>query len=60
MEECYRKTSLAHSGVPHGALADLHVGDYIIPKDTILVQNLYGIHHDPRLWDKPEEFNPGR
>ena len=60
VEECYRKTSLAHSGVPHQALADLRVGEYVIPKGTTIVQNLYGVHHDPKLWDNPEEFNPNR
>ena len=60
IEECFRKTSLAHMGVPHRALADLQVGPYVIPKGTLIVQNLYGIHHDPKYWDDPEEFKPER
>ncbi|XP_072030802.1 steroid 17-alpha-hydroxylase/17,20 lyase-like [Amphiura filiformis] len=26
----------------------------------MIILNLWGAHHDPRRWDEPEKFNPGR
>jgi len=33
---------------------------YTIPEGTVLLANLYGVHHDPRYWEKPMEFLPER
>ncbi|MBT1702183.1 cytochrome P450 [Chryseosolibacter indicus] len=31
-----------------------------IPKDTIIAVFYYGLHRDPRYWNNPLEFKPGR
>lgn len=33
---------------------------YEFEKDTLVILDFYGTNHDPRIWEKPEEFNPGR
>ncbi|KYQ94047.1 cytochrome P450 family protein [Tieghemostelium lacteum] len=52
---------------PVGALAlprvmnhDVTVGDYIIPKGSQVLMNVYGLAMDDTLWVNPEEFNPYR
>ena len=30
------------------------------PKDTFLIQYIYGVHRDPDLWPDPERFDPER
>ncbi|XP_072039505.1 cytochrome P450 2U1-like [Amphiura filiformis] len=39
---------------------DTALGPYAIPKGTIIVPNLWAIHHHPDLWPEPDEFNPER
>ncbi|KAG2179289.1 hypothetical protein INT44_006134 [Umbelopsis vinacea] len=34
--------------------------DTVIPKGVQITVYLYGMHRDPRYWDKPEEYNPDR
>ena len=46
--------------VPHLARCDSELGGYLIPKGFIIFPNLWGLHHDERLWEKPWEFNPSR
>ena len=33
---------------------------YFIPKDTLMISNLWGAHFNPELWDEPQKFNPSR
>ncbi len=33
---------------------------YPFQKDQLVLLDLYGTNHDPRLWDNPEQFNPDR
>lgn len=33
---------------------------YRIPKGALVLLDMYGTNHDPRLWDQPYRFNPGR
>ncbi|KAL9997314.1 putative cytochrome P450 [Helianthus debilis subsp. tardiflorus] len=45
---------------PHEASSDCVVGGYNIPSGTMLIVNLWAIHHDPKVWDDPETFKPER
>lgn len=33
-------------------------GAHLYPKDTILIVNIAGIHHNPKLYPEPYKFNP--
>jgi len=33
---------------------------YPFQKEQLVLLDLYGTNHDPRLWDNPDEFNPER
>lgn len=60
MEEISRIGSVVPLGGPHLAEADIELGDYHIPKGSLIVANLHLLHHDPELWDDPYVFNPER
>ena len=32
--------------------------EYTIPKGTVLIGNLYQVHHDPKYWERPDDFYP--
>ncbi|WP_020536297.1 cytochrome P450 [Lewinella cohaerens] len=42
------------------ALEDDEIGGVKIPKGTIVIPFIYGIHHATQYWDDPEEFRPDR
>ncbi|KAL0350522.1 UNVERIFIED_CONTAM: cytochrome [Sesamum radiatum] len=46
--------------VPHEASADCKLGEYDIPRGTILQVNAWAIHRDPTVWDDPTSFHPER
>lgn len=31
-----------------------------LPKGTIVIMNVWGMHMDPNVWEEPEKFNPDR
>lgn len=33
---------------------------YHIPKDTLVLANIFGLHHDETLWNDPRQFRPER
>jgi cytochrome P450 len=39
---------------------DYTVGEYTIPAGSSILMCQYVMHHDPRYYEKPEEFNPDR
>lgn len=36
------------------------IGNYVIPKDAILVSSMAAMHMNPEFYDEPEVFNPDR
>ncbi|CAG7718903.1 unnamed protein product [Allacma fusca] len=60
IHEVLRITGLVPMALPHYTSVDAEVSGYFIPKDTLLIQNTWGIQHDPEVWDEPEEFRPER
>ncbi|CAG2177070.1 unnamed protein product, partial [Oppiella nova] len=41
-------------------LEDTTVLGHFIPKDTIVMANIWAVHNDPKVWHKPQEFSPKR
>jgi hypothetical protein len=38
----------------------IKVGSYVIPKDILCIANIWQIHHDPKYWENPDQYNPDR
>merc|ERR1712241_982065 len=56
--ESLRITSFVPISVPHCALADVKVQDYVIPKGAIVLPSLFHVMHAPVHFKDPEIFNP--
>ena len=58
--EILRLSSNVPLAFPHCAMSDVRFRGCKISKGTIVIGNLYAVHHDPELWLNPEEFQPER
>ncbi|XP_062102604.1 cytochrome P450 81Q32-like [Humulus lupulus] len=46
--------------LPHFSSEDCTVEGYDIPRDTMVLVNVWAIHRDPKQWDDPKSFKPER
>lgn len=46
--------------IPRVAVRDDVIGGHHVRKGTTIIVPAHLIHHDPRWWPNPEEFDPGR
>ncbi|XP_038059763.1 cytochrome P450 2J6-like [Patiria miniata] len=58
--EVQRLSLIVPLGVAHAAAADTQFRGFLIPKDTLLVPNLWAVTHDPKVWPEPDQFKPER
>jgi cytochrome P450 len=47
-------------GQPRIATEDTLLGNYFIPKNTIVTVDIVGLQHDENIWKDPYKFNPER
>ncbi|XP_072947790.1 farnesoate epoxidase-like isoform X2 [Epargyreus clarus] len=57
--EALRISSVAAVGIPHMALEDAPLGNYVIPKGTLILLSLYDLHNGSH-WKDPAAFLPER
>ncbi|KAF9492847.1 cytochrome P450 [Pleurotus eryngii] len=60
IEECNRYRPVGPLGLPHAMSKDEVIDSYLYPKDAVIFTNIYGMFHDERYFDHPEEFIPER
>ncbi|XP_021728630.1 cytochrome P450 76AD1-like [Chenopodium quinoa] len=46
--------------IPHKAIKEVQLCDYLVPKNSTLWVNVWWISHDPSVWPNPECFSPER
>ena len=46
--------------LPRSANETDHLGNYYLPANALILVFYHGVHHNPRVWDDPEVFDPGR
>ncbi|KAG9011259.1 hypothetical protein FRB94_003267 [Tulasnella sp. JGI-2019a] len=60
VNEVHRWRPLAPLAIPHSNTHDETYKGYLIPKDTTIFVNFWGISHDPNVYEDPSAFNPDR
>lgn len=58
--EVQRMANVAPLGIVHRATETVKFGDYIIPKDAIMLVSLYSLNMDKDYWKDPFQFRPER
>ncbi|CAN8328307.1 unnamed protein product [Cochlearia groenlandica] len=60
VSETLRLYPIAPLMVPHFSSSDCVIGGFNVPRDTMVLVNLWAIHRDPNVWDDPTSFKPER
>nr|CAD7202210.1 unnamed protein product [Timema douglasi] len=58
--EVHRRQSLAPLSILRRCTEDTTLGGYFIPKNTVILPNLWAAHNDPEMWGDPHVFRPER
>nr|XP_022332619.1 cytochrome P450 2C28-like isoform X1 [Crassostrea virginica] len=60
IHETLRVGAIGPISVPHGLTSDLKYNDFTIPKEAILIPNLYSVFFDETIFPNPHAFKPER
>ncbi|KAH0615907.1 hypothetical protein JD844_026534 [Phrynosoma platyrhinos] len=58
--EVQRMTVVVPLSIPRMASETTVLQGYTIPKGSVIIPNLWSVHRDPRIWEKPDDFHPAR
>ncbi|KAJ5788307.1 cytochrome P450 [Penicillium paradoxum] len=58
--EILRWHTVAPLSIPHRAEEDHVINGYLIPKDALLLPNIWAYNHNPEIYPEPSEFKPER
>ncbi|KAI8879554.1 cytochrome P450 [Backusella circina FSU 941] len=60
IKEVLRYKPVTPFGLPHLANKDIFVGEYYIPKGSVVVSSMDHMHRNPKVYDRPLDFMPER
>ena len=60
ISESMRYRTVVPLSQPRRALQEMELRGYRIPAGSLMLGNIYSIHHDDRFWDAPNRFDPER
>uniref|UniRef100_A0A0D6QT91 Cytochrome P450 n=1 Tax=Araucaria cunninghamii TaxID=56994 RepID=A0A0D6QT91_ARACU len=60
VKEVFRLHPAAPLIIPRRADKSCEIGGYLVPENTQVFVNVWGIGRDPRIWKDPLSFNPDR
>ncbi|XP_069075485.1 cytochrome P450 2J2-like isoform X2 [Pleurodeles waltl] len=60
IHEALRYSSIVPLALPHHCVKDTTIQGFHLEKGTVVIYNLFSVHHDRNIWEAPEEFNPSR
>ncbi|CAH0395061.1 unnamed protein product [Bemisia tabaci] len=61
LEQVIKESLRLFPGIPllgREVAEDLQVGDYTVPKGTVLILSVYSLHRDPKVFPDPDKFDP--
>lgn len=58
--EAHRILSILPFSLPHATTRDTTLGEYKLKKGTTIWPNIWGLHHDKKIWGDPWNFRPER
>jgi len=58
--EVFRMSSIVSGALLHSTMEDTEFEGYKLPKGTIVMSNLWQVHHDLEHWGDPFNFRPER
>ncbi|KAE9405427.1 cytochrome P450 [Gymnopus androsaceus JB14] len=58
--ETYRWRPVSAGGFPHRAMKDIVWQNYLIPKGSTVIGNVWSVGRDPGIFPDPERFDPRR
>jgi len=56
--ELLRMCSAAPLGLPRKTMEEVKIGNYIIPKDTMVMPNIWSVNNQKNMWKNTSEFTP--
>ncbi|XP_043207877.1 farnesoate epoxidase-like [Amphibalanus amphitrite] len=61
INEVHRFGTVTNVSVPHfTSFQPVVFNDYVIPRNSLILPDIYHVHHDPSYWSEPERFRPDR
>lgn len=60
IDEIHRHACIVPHNGPHAVAKETIFRGFRIPADAMIIPDIESVHHDPKLWPDPQQFDPSR